>query len=48
MLISNSVAREIITRRFSDEKHERHDMVISFKNHGLNQHEIADESLFQL
>ena len=42
------VAREIIARRFSDEKQDRHDMVISFKKHGMTQDEIADESLFQL
>ena len=42
------VARNIIARRFSSEKYDRHDMVISFKNHGLTQDEIADESLSQL
>ena len=42
------VAREIIARRFTDEKIDRHDMVVSFKEHGLSQDEIADESLFQL
>ena len=48
MLIIKSVAQAIIAKRFTDEKTNRHDMVISFKNAGLTRDEIADESLFQL
>ncbi|ETI19663.1 hypothetical protein G647_08675 [Cladophialophora carrionii CBS 160.54] len=47
-----AVARQIIADRFSSsaasEKSTRHDMVTSFKNHGLSELEISDESLFQL
>ncbi|KIW93615.1 uncharacterized protein Z519_06220 [Cladophialophora bantiana CBS 173.52] len=42
------VARQIIAGRFSGEKAGRYDMVTSFKNHGLSELEISDESLFQL
>jgi cytochrome P450 len=43
------VAQQIIAGRFSaTEEKPRHDMVTSFKNHGLSQLEISDESLFQL
>ena len=44
----DSVAQEAIEDRFTNEKAERHDMVISFKNAGLTRDEIADESLLQL
>lgn len=49
MLTSTRVAREIIRARFNDTNApDRHDMVQSFKNHGLTADEVADESLMQL
>jgi cytochrome P450 len=48
MLTIDSVAQAIIAKRFTDEKTNRHDMVISFKKAGLTRDEITDESLFQL
>lgn len=43
-----AVTRDMVFRRFGEEKEVRQDMVQSFLNHGLTQVEIANETLFQM